>query len=110
VDLAGCYVSLTVGLCLLRFLEGAWADIAMSGALGADAKRTDSGTMATYLLNLLPVLDIDGDGATDPATDGVLILRYMFGLRGAALVQDATSIKASRDAAAIETWLQQLMP
>ena len=32
------------------------------------------------------VIDIDGDGDTDPLTDGVLMLRFLFGFSGGALI------------------------
>ena len=35
------------------------------------------------------VLDIDGDGATDALTDGLLVLRYQFGFTGATLITGA---------------------
>lgn len=53
-----------------------------------------------------PILNIDNsDAATkyDPATDGVLLLRYLLGLRGSALIANARGTGAGlRDAAAIE--------
>ena len=51
------------------------------------------------------VLDIDGNGQVDALTDGVLTLRYLLGLRGAALIAGALGACASRDAAAIEAYL-----
>ena len=51
------------------------------------------------------VLDVDGNGQVDALTDGVLTLRYLLGLRGAALVAGATGGCASRDTAAIEAYL-----
>jgi len=53
----------------------------------------------------LAVFDIDGDGQIDSATDGLLVLRYLLGMRGAALVAGALGACASRDAAAIEAYL-----
>ena len=38
-------------------------------------------------------------------TDGLLVLRYLLGLRGDALVAGATGSCASRDTAAIEAYL-----
>lgn len=35
-------------------------------------------------------LDIDGDGTVNPATDGQLILRYLFGFSGATLTNGAS--------------------
>ena len=51
------------------------------------------------------VLDVDGNGQVDATTDGVLTLRYLLGLRGSALTSGALGTCASRDAAAIETYL-----
>ena len=54
---------------------------------------------------------MDGNGATDARRDGVLITRYLFGLRGSALTAGAVGTGATRkDAAAIEPYLQGLMP
>ncbi len=53
----------------------------------------------------LPILNVDdSDAATryGPATDGVLLLRYLFGLRGAALTVGALGVNPQRSAAQIE--------
>ena len=48
--------------------------------------------------------DIDGDGAVAPLTDGLLLLRYLFGFRGATLVTGAVASGCTRCAApAIES-------
>ena len=52
--------------------------------------------------------DIDGDGTYDALTDGLLMLRYMFGMRGPALVGGATSPGAAHNTMQIETLLGQL--
>jgi hypothetical protein len=52
--------------------------------------------------------DIDGDGAYDPLTDGVLVVRWLKGARGDALVAGAVATGASRDAAQIESYLGTL--
>ena len=36
-------------------------------------------------------LDIDGNATVDALTDGVLVVRYLFGLRGAALIANAVA-------------------
>ena len=41
-------------------------------------------------------LDVDGDGEADALTDGLLILRYLFGLRGEELVSEAIADSAAR--------------
>ena len=35
------------------------------------------------------MLDVDGNGQIDALTDGLMIIRYMFGLRGASLTPGA---------------------
>ncbi len=53
-------------------------------------------------------LDIDGDGAVSPATDGQLILRHLFGFSGQTLIAAAVGPDAVRDTAAIEGHLGAL--
>ena len=65
-------------------------------------------------------MDVDGNRNTDALTDGVLIIRYMFGLKGDALTGknpmtlfpgDAIGPGATRSTApAIETYIGSLMP
>ena len=57
------------------------------------------------------VLDIDADGNVDALTDGLVILRYLFGLRGQSLINNAISENATRkEATDIEAYIQSLMP
>ena len=55
-------------------------------------------------------LDVDGNGAADALTDGLLSLRYLFGFRGPTLVNGAVDlVGCSRcDAVAIEGYLSGL--
>ncbi len=56
-------------------------------------------------------LDIDGSGNYDALTDGLVTLRYLFGLRGDVLIADVIAPNASRSTAAeIEAYLQALIP
>jgi hypothetical protein len=53
-----------------------------------------------------PDFDVDGNGTTDPLTDGLLALRYLFGFRGATLITGAVGMGCTRcDAPAIEAYL-----
>ncbi len=54
------------------------------------------------------VLDADGNGNVAAPTDGRLILRHLFGFSGTALTDGALGADASRDAAAIRTYLNGL--
>lgn len=51
------------------------------------------------------LLDVDGNGTVDVATDGLLLLRAMFGLGGAALTAGALGPGATRDANAIAAYV-----
>ena len=46
--------------------------------------------------NKLCDLDVDGNGTVSAATDGVLLLRYLIGLRGPALIANAIGAGAAR--------------
>ncbi len=51
------------------------------------------------------VLDIDANGVVDANTDGLLVLRYLLGLRGSALTDNVLGTCPNRDATAIQTYL-----
>ena len=56
-------------------------------------------------------MDIDGNGHIEPLKDGVLILRYLFGFRGDALINGAVGANPARFTAAdIEAYLRGLTP
>jgi hypothetical protein len=55
--------------------------------------------------------DIDGNGNVDALTDGLMLLRYLFGLSGASLIDSAVATGATRSTAAdIEAYIQSLVP
>jgi hypothetical protein len=55
-------------------------------------------------------LDIDANGTTGALTDGLLVLRFLFGFKGSTLVTGAVDLGGCTrcDAAAIESYLQTL--
>ncbi len=65
--------------------------------------------VTTLLVNCqVPTLDIDNSSPStkyDAATDGVLLLRYLLGLRGSALTSAALGATAQRNAAQIELYI-----
>ena len=106
------YHALTDGLTILRYLRGE-TGVGLSSALASDAVRTDGNDIKQYLDAMGLRLDIDGNGVKDAATDGLLILRYLLGFRGAALINDAiaTSPPATRTSATdIANHLATLVP
>ena len=114
IDASGApskYDALTDGLLTLRYLFGLSGSSLTSGALGGTATRADPVTIKTYLDSIRPMLDIDGNGTSDALTDGLLVIRYLFGLRGASLTAGAIGPNAMRNTAPlIEAYLQSLMP
>ena len=61
------------------------------------------------LEELLPVMDIDDDGTVHALTDGLLLIRYLFGFRGNALIEGAVGLSAARtDADQIKTYIDAL--
>ena len=105
------YDALTDGLLIFRYLSGLTGPSLTTGALGGTATWTDPDAIKTHLDGIRPALDIDGNGTADALTDGLLIIRYLFGLRGPALIAGAVGPLATRKTAAdIEAYLQTIMP
>jgi hypothetical protein len=110
---ASQYHAHTDGLLILRYLDGVTGAALVANVIGNTAARGNAVAVASYLDAIRPKLDIDGNGVPDASTDGVLIVRYLLGFRGAALVENAlaTSPPATRTLPVeIETYLQGLMP
>jgi hypothetical protein len=61
--------------------------------------------------NQYAILDIDQNGSFDALTDGLILLRYAFGLRGDSLIDGVVDTNANRTSASdIETYIQTLIP
>jgi hypothetical protein len=54
--------------------------------------------------------DVDSDGNTDALTDGLLLLRYTFGLRGNELTNGTISTDSPLSPSAVETRIQSILP
>ena len=110
VDDDGATMPLTDGLLILRYLFGFRGAALIGGAVGAGAERDTAPEIEAYLPTVLGALDIDGNGSVEPLTDGLLILRYLFGFRGATLDQRAVAPGAPRDTPAeIEAYIATLL-
>ncbi|MEO8133369.1 MAG: PQQ-dependent sugar dehydrogenase [Betaproteobacteria bacterium] len=114
VDASGSpsqYDALTDGLLVIRYLFGFTGTPLTVGALSSTATRTDPAKVKAYLDGMRPALDIDGNGTSDALSDGLLVLRYLFGLRGAVLISGAVDPLGTRTTApAIEAYIRSLMP
>ncbi len=111
VDLNHGYEAAYDGVLLLRRLFGYAGSALTANATGANAERSDATQIASYIGDLLPLLDIDGNGRVDALTDGLLLLRYLAGLRGDALINGALGSGATRTLAVdIEATIALRMP
>ena len=99
---------LSDGLLILRYLFQFNGVVLTQGALGPGAMRTDPAAIIEHLDCLrTTLLDVDGNLQADPLTDGILLLRYFFGFRGAALTIGAVAMPGCTrcDAMSIETFI-----
>jgi len=113
VDGNGGYDALTDGILILRYMFGQRTDPQLTaGAVGAGATRTTADAITSYLDDAGDTLDVDGNGSVDALTDGILILRYLFGqTTDPQLTQGAVGAGASRTTAAqISSYLQPMVP
>ena len=104
------YDPATDGLLVLRYMFGLSDTALTAGATGATATRNDS-QITSYLGDIKSYLDADGNGQVDALTDGLLIIRYLFGLTGSELISGAVGTGASRASAVdISNYLGTLKP
>ena len=72
-----------------------------------DAAFTESVDLESRIAKLDALADIDGNGQMDALTDGLLTLRYLFGLEGGTLIAGVVAPDATRTTAVdIETHLR----
>ena len=85
IDKDGNADALTDGLLLLRFTFGLQGQSLTDNAIASGSSLTPTQVEAE-LNATLAIADIDGNGEVDALTDGLLLLRYLFGLTGESLV------------------------
>jgi hypothetical protein len=86
--------ALTDGLMLLRYMFGLTGASVTNSAIGSGATRTTFAQIQPIIQ--LGLLDIDGNGTPDALTDGLMIIRAMFGLTGNAVTNNAIGPGATR--------------
>lgn len=98
--------ALSDGGLVVRYMQGLTGNALVAGLGAPGASRTAPGDVLATLDAMRYQFDVDGDGLINPATDGVLLLRYLMGFRGVSLSNGAIGSGATRvDAAAIEQYL-----
>jgi hypothetical protein len=111
IDGNGSADALTDGVLIVRHLFGFSGDSLISGAVGANATRSGSEAIQAYISQIESSLDIDGNGVADALTDGVLIVRHLFGFSGNTLIADAIAGDATRTSAVeIADTISDLLP
>ncbi|MCJ8269914.1 MAG: hypothetical protein MJK04_10990, partial [Psychrosphaera sp.] len=111
-ELDGQSKPFTDGILLIRYLFGFRNDTLINGAVSEDATVTTAVEIQALLQAAIDntSLDIDGDGQVKPLSDGLLTLRYLFGIRGDILIHQAVSPEATRTTAVeIEAYLAQFI-
>ena len=104
VDGNNQYGALSDGLMILRYMFGLTGAPLTANAADPNGSRTNPADVAQHLANIKPLLDVDGNGQTDALTDGLMLIRYRFGLRGNSLISNAVGTGARR------TTAQQIEP
>ena len=101
IDLDGNdqYDALTDGLLLLRGMFGLDGNALVTGTIASDAVFTESVEIESRIETLGDLADIDGNGEIDALTDGLLTLRYLFGLEGDTLINGVVAEDATRTSA-----------
>jgi hypothetical protein len=108
VDGNGAISALTDGLLNLRFGFGLTDSALVSGAVSGNCTRCTADAIEAYLASLGGERDVDGNGVVQALTDGLLLVRYAFGLRDTALTGGAVGGMCSRcTAAQIEPYLAE---
>ena len=96
IDGNGSYDALTDGLLILRYLFGLSGESLIAGVVANNANYATSSELMSRLDMLEEQLDVDGNGSKDALTDGLMVLRYLFGIRGDLLISDVIGSGATR--------------
>ena len=111
VDGNGKVEALTDGLLIIRRLFGFSGAVLIDSAIANDAVLTTAEAIVARVQQMDSILDVDGDGKVEALTDGLLIIRYLFGFRGNVLVANAIGSGATRTTPSqIEEYLAALVP
>ena len=95
LDANGQTDALTDGLILLRYAFGLTGDTITNNAVATDSPLTTL-EIQNNLEQVEAYADVDGNGEVDALTDGLMVLRFLFGIADESLVKDAVSSGATR--------------
>ena len=97
VDGNGNDDALTDGLIILRHQFGLEGTSLISDALAPDASVLSPKDIAHHINERTTAFDLDGNGDVDALTDGLLLMRYLFGLAGNKMTDGVIGSGATRD-------------
>ena len=93
--------ALTDGVVVMRYLFQFSGDVLINGVIGVGATRTTALEITNYLdMARETMLDVDGNGMADALTDGIMIMRYLFGFEGNTVIDEALGPDTTRTTAA----------
>src|SRR6267143_1452210 len=111
VDLNGTADALSDGIVIIRHLFGFTGNALTDGVVDPVGQRTDPNEIQNYLTSINGSLDIDLNGGADALSDGISIIRSLFGFTGAALTDGAIDPAGQRtDPAVIAAFLDNMNP
>jgi hypothetical protein len=103
--------ALTDGLMLLRYTFGLSGSAVTDGAIAGDSPLTPDEVLEALETASDSFADIDGNGDVDALTDGLMLLRYLFGLSGDSVTNGAVAADATRGSSTdIEAYINSMIP
>ena len=110
IDKNGSADALTDGLIILRHLFDVSGNDLIDGVVASDSPLNLQ-EIQDSLNETIAISDVDKSGHVDALTDGLMIMRYLFDVRGSELVQSVIHDAAKRkDHADIFSYLSNRMP
>ncbi|MEZ5453778.1 MAG: trypsin-like peptidase domain-containing protein [Thiothrix sp.] len=95
------------GIVITRYLQGARGSALLDGVT---TRTPDLAALESQLASVMQIMDVDDDGVREAGTDGVLLMRYLLGLRGAPLLQGLDVGTSTRNTpTAVSTYLESIL-
>ena len=111
VDLNGQADALSDGILIIRHLFGFTGTALTDGVVDPVGQRTDPIAIQSYLNSIITALDVDLNQNADALSDGIVIIRSLFGFSGNALTDGAIDPGGQRtDPTVITTFLANMNP
>jgi hypothetical protein len=111
VDLNGQADALSDGIVIIRHLFGFTGNALVDGVVDPAGQRTDPAAIQNYLNSLGGALDVDLNQSADALSDGIMIIRSLFGFTGSSLIDGVVDPGGQRtNPAVIASFLDNMNP